>query len=187
MKTVIINGSPRKDGDCMTLVNEIIKYLDGEVQIIHTYFDDIKPCIDCRYCWSHPECAIKDDMQNVYDLLRESDNIIIASPVYFSELTGQLLNFASRLQLFYMSKRMNRETGLSNKIKNGVLVVAAGGDTKNLEERVVKTARIILKYVNAKLIEIISTLHTDNLPAKNDLEALEKARIIAANLNHINN
>lgn len=34
MKTLIISGSPRKNGDSMTLVNEMIKYLDGEVRII---------------------------------------------------------------------------------------------------------------------------------------------------------
>ncbi|WP_169717969.1 hypothetical protein SPSIL_030240 [Sporomusa silvacetica DSM 10669] len=43
MKTLIINGSPRKNGHAMTLVNEMTKYLNGEVRIIHTYYDDISP------------------------------------------------------------------------------------------------------------------------------------------------
>lgn len=186
MKTVIINGSPRKNGDSMTLVNELTKYLDGEVQIVNTYFDNIKPCIDCRHCWNNPACSIKDDMQDVYELLKDADNIVISSPVYFSELTGQVLNFASRLQLFYMSKRMNRDIGLNNKIKNGLLIVTAGGDTKNIEERVIKTSNLIFRYINAKSIGTIYSINTDNVPAQNDVTALEKAREFALKLNILN-
>ena len=49
MKSLIISESPRKNGDSMTLVNELIKRLDGEVEIIYTYYDNIKPCLDCRF------------------------------------------------------------------------------------------------------------------------------------------
>jgi len=49
MKTLIINGSPRKNGDSMTLINEMRKYLEGEVKIINTYYDNISGCIDIAY------------------------------------------------------------------------------------------------------------------------------------------
>ena len=62
MKTLIINGSPRKNGDTMVLINEFLKNLNGEVKLINTYYDKISPCIDCRYCWSNSSCAINDEM-----------------------------------------------------------------------------------------------------------------------------
>ena len=45
MQTLIINGSPHKTGDTMTLVNEMNKHLLGEKRIIHTYYDKIRPAL----------------------------------------------------------------------------------------------------------------------------------------------
>ena len=67
----------------MALINEMRKYLDGETNVIHAYYDNISPCIDCRYCWENDGCSIEDEMQEVYKLLDEVDNVILASPLYF--------------------------------------------------------------------------------------------------------
>lgn len=182
MKTLIINGSPRKNGDSMTLVNEMIKHLHGEVRIIHTYYADISPCIDCRYCWQNPGCSIKDGMQEVYELLKEVDNVILASPLYFSELTGELLSFASRLQLFYVSKGIRKDNAFKLKNKNGALLISAGGDTKNLE-CALRRADIVFKHMNTHSIGSAFTLNTNEIPAKEDYEALIRARELALELN----
>lgn len=184
MKTLVINGSPRKNGHAMTLVNEMIKYLNGEVRIIHTYHDNISPCMDCRYCWNHAECCTDDGMQEVYKLLHEVDNIILASPIYFSELTGQLLNFASRLQLFYVSRCIRKNKEFKLKEKKGVLVLSAGGDTKNLE-RATESANIIFRHTNTKLIGSTYTLRTNDISAEEDALALSKAHKLALKLNDL--
>src|SRR5471030_444214 len=129
MKTLIINGSPRKNGDSMTLINEMRKYLEGEVKIINTYYDNISGCIDCRYCLQNQGCSINDNMQEIYKLIDEAHNIIISSPIYFSELTGSLLNFASRLQTLYASRCIRKDNKPSLKKKNGVLIISSGGDS----------------------------------------------------------
>jgi multimeric flavodoxin WrbA len=185
MKTLVINGSPRKNGHAMTLVNEMTKYLNGEVRIIHTYYDDISPCMDCRYCWNNIGCCINDGMQEVYKLLNEVDNIILVSPIYFSELTGQLLSFASRLQMFYVSRRIRKDKEFNIKIKKGVLVISAGGHSINLEERAIESAKIILRHLNTNLIGIARTLHTNDVSAKDDIEALIEARELALELNNL--
>ncbi len=74
MKTLIFSGSPRKNGDTMTLVNEFIKYLDGEYKIIDAYDCNIKSCIDCRYCWKNKGCCQNVEMQKVYNYIQEFDN-----------------------------------------------------------------------------------------------------------------
>ena len=169
----------------MTLVNEMTTYLTGEVHIIHTYYDDISPCLDCRYCWNNSGCAINDGMQEIYQLLNEVDNIILASPIYFSELTGQLLSFASRLQCFYAARRLRKEQEFNLKIKNGVLIISAGGDSKNLAARAIESANIIFRHMNANLIGIASTLCTNEKSAKEDTEALREARKLALELNRL--
>ena len=66
----------------------------------NTYFCNIKPCVDCRYCWTRPTCSINDDMQNVILMINEADNIVIASPLYFfRNCSGALLNMLSRCNI----------------------------------------------------------------------------------------
>jgi multimeric flavodoxin WrbA len=48
MKTLIFNGSPRKSGDTVSLINKMTENLNGEYLIIHVYESGIQPCIDCR-------------------------------------------------------------------------------------------------------------------------------------------
>lgn len=191
MNTLIINGSPRKNGDTVSLINEIVQNLEGKVYIVSTYYDDIAPCIDCRYCWTHPKCAINDNMQELYNLLNEVDNVIIASPLYFSELTGSLLNFASRLQFFYVSRCIREDKDFQLKPKNGVLVLVAGGDTRDLS-KALGTANTLFKHIGVKAIENVFSLHTDSVGgakgtrAKDDKDALRTARKVAFQLNELN-
>lgn len=185
MKTLIINGSPRKKGDSMTLVNEIIKYLDGEVSIVNTYYDNISGCLDCRYCWKNDGCSINDDMQSIYKLIEEVDNVILSSPIYFSEMTGSVLNFASRLQTYYAARCKRKDKNFKLKKKNGVLVVSAGGDKMNLKARTYETSEIIFHHMNVKSIGIISTLNTDEISGANDAKALEECKKVALQLNEL--
>ena len=183
IKTLIINGSPRKNGDTMALIKEMLNHLNGEFKLIGTYYDDISPCIDCRYCWQNQGCSIKDEMQEVYRLLDEVDNIILASPLYFSELTGKLLSFASRFQSFFVSRTIRKDSNFKLKNKNGVLIITGGGDGD--PKSAIERANIILRQINAKLIGKVLSLKTNNIPAEEDYEALGKARELAIRLNHL--
>lgn len=184
MKTLIINGSPRKTGDSMRLVNEIIKHIDGEVRIIHAYYDNISPCVDCRFCWDNEGCCINDDMQEVYELLNEVDNVIIASPLYFSELTGKLLSFASRLQTFFVRRVIKKDIGFKLKEKNGVLIITGGGDGS--PDPAIARANVFFRHINAKPIGTVLSLQTNDIPSENDAKALSKAKEISLHLNRLN-
>ena len=182
MRTLIFNGSPRKSGDTVRLINEMQKYLTGEIKIISAYYDKINPCIDCRYCWENIGCCIDDGMQSVYEYIRFCDNIIIASPVYFSELSGSLLNILSRLQCFYTARRfMNKP--IEQKNKNGVLILAGGGDGSH--ERAKSTANILFKMMNTNCLADVFSLNTNILPASEDSKALQTARDAALLLNNL--
>ncbi|MCH4889601.1 flavodoxin family protein [Acidaminobacter sp. JC074] len=183
MKTLIINGSPRKKGDSMAIVDEMLKYLDGEVKFIHTYYADISPCLDCRFCMKNSGCCIDDEMQEVYKLLSEVDNVIITSPIYFSELTGKLLSFASRLQTYYVQRVMKKDESFKLKEKNGLLILTGGGDGKPTPA--IDRAGIIFRFINAKSIGTIMSLNTNNVSATHDQVALAQAREYALKLNEL--
>ena len=104
MKTLILNGSPRANGDTAALIKLLVNELKGDVKIVDSYKADVKACIDCRYCWKHPGCSIQDGMQEIYDYIQECDNVIIASPIFFTELSGSLLALSSRLQTYFCAR-----------------------------------------------------------------------------------
>ena len=183
MKTLIFNGSTRKDGDTEALIHGFTNHLKGEIKII-SCLNDIKPCSDCRYCWKHSGCSINDDMQELYPYIQECDNIVIASPIWFASLSGPMINMASRLQTIYSSVYF-RKTPLDIKKKNGVIIIS--GARRGTEETPVKTAVTIMKFLNVRCneIETIYSLNTDSIPAEEDLAALSRCREVAESLNRL--
>jgi multimeric flavodoxin WrbA len=171
MKTLILNGSPRENGDTVSLLRKVTEKLPGEYKIVNAYRCGISPCIDCRYCWTHSGCAIMDEMQEVYDFIRECDNILIASPVYFSELTGKLLDVGSRLQVYYCAAAFRKEK-LIEKEKKGAVILVGGGDGRM--DHAYSTACVLLRQMNCRTIhELVSSHHTNEIPAAEDAKAIQ--------------
>lgn len=88
MKCIILMGSPRKNGNTISLVNPFIKKstaLGTECELIWLYDKDIQPCITCRICqsdWTKFGCRYKDDVQEIFDRILAADIIVLATPIY---------------------------------------------------------------------------------------------------------
>jgi multimeric flavodoxin WrbA len=182
IKTLIISGSPRKNGDSVAIVEEMRKLLEGQVTTVDAYRDNIAACTDCRYCRVNPACIIQDAMQVVYNAMEEADNIILSSPVHFSELSGKMLSLMSRLQVYYYMRR-RREKGQIFNNKNGVLILTGGGDGGSA--RAQASAKIFFNMTNTNQVGSVLSLNTDRVPAKDDCAALKKARGLAQILNRL--
>ena len=167
MKTLIFNGSPRLRGDSATIVSTIAPKLKGEYKIVNVCNSKIAPCIDCRYCWEHDGCAFIDGMQNIYNYIQDCDNILIVSPVYFSELTGQLLSVGSRLQTYFCARYFRNEIPIE-KTKKGAVVLVSGGDASN--DRAYETGCGLLQTMNCE--EILPLIEFNNT---NSIRATERA------------
>ena len=182
MKTLIINGSPSKNGDTEALISALTAKLNGECRIV-SWRDDVSPCVDCRWCWQHDGCAINDGMQAIYEYWKDCDNVVLASPIWFSSLSGPALNIASRFQTSFIA-RFRRKIP-SPPTKNGVLILvgAQPGTEKHPEEN----ALTILRNMNVKrpLVAVIKSMNTDDLPAKDDAAALAAAEAAAVELNRL--
>lgn len=169
MKTLILNGSPRKNGDTAALVKLLTKMLKGEYKIINTFYSNISPCTDCRRCQKNGVCGISDDMNEVYEYTKDCDNIVIASPIYFSELTGTLLNVCSRFQSFYCSRRFLNTEPVKTRKKGGIILVGGGDGNFDTAE---KTAKTLLRQVGAdSFFPLVCSHDTDNVPADKDQRA----------------
>lgn len=185
MKTLIINGSPKKKGDTTALIDELVRNLTGEVRILSS-FSHISPCTDCRYCWNHSGCRIADEMQEIYPYLDACDNIVLASPIWFSSLSGPLLDIVSRMQTLFAARHFRHEHK-ETKQKNGVLIMV--GAEKGTEEMPTKNALTMMNLMNVRrpCIATIYSLDTDHVPAVEDETALKGAREAAIMLNHLYN
>ena len=172
MQTLILNGSPRAQGNITKAVELITANLQGEYKTVNAYDCDISACVDCRYCWQNSGCAVKDGMQDVYDYIQTCDNIVIASPIYFSELTGKLLNVGSRFQTYYCAREFRNEQPIEKPKKGAVVLV--GGDDGNMN-KAYETACTLLKHINCTDICKPLFYHATNTSDVTDSEEIKLA------------
>lgn len=175
-RLLIINGSPRKDGDTGFLLEEMKKRLDCETEELSAFYGRLSPCLDCRGCSKSAKCVLSDDMSLIYE--DSFDSILLACPVYFGTLPGPVLNIISRLQPLYYSKYvLNASTALRE--KRAGLILTAGGQGN--EEGAVRLSKTLFKFLNAKWTSdnFVMSLNTDTLPAADDKEALSRISELA--------
>lgn len=130
MKTLIIYGAARVNGHTKSMVNYLIENLEGEYEIIDCYRTEVKPCMDCRYCWKNKACAIKDGMQDIYKKIDEADNIVLACPMYFHSVPGKMKVLIDRLQV-YWSGHIRNDMPLKNTKKGALLLVGGAPSFEN--------------------------------------------------------
>lgn len=167
-KTLIFNGSPRKKGVTAQLIERLISQVGGEVMVVESYQADIKPCVDCRYCFTNKGCCMKDDMQDVYSYIEECDHIILAAPIYFGEISGQLLAILSRLQTYFSAKYIRKEEPIP-KTKTGGIFLAAG--SFGPREKAEDTAKFILEQMSTTSVGTVYINDTDKI-------AIEESRVL---------
>ncbi len=180
-RTLIINGSPRPKGNTAALIEELKNYLDGEVIELSAFRSHIAPCVDCRGCWETAKCVVKDEMQVIYE--DNFDNIVIASPVYYGTLPGQMLSLMSRLQPWHAATFFLKAPLIQRKKKAAVILTAGG---KGNEERAYHHLRAFFRMVNACEFEnhVVCSGKTDEIPASEDDAAKAGVKELAEWLNY---
>lgn len=98
MKVLGIVGSPRKDGNSAYLLDKLCAELEGRFDIEKIYLKnyEISACQECYYCQKNDECVIDDGMQEIYPKLKETDVIILSSPIFMGGITSRLRAFMER-------------------------------------------------------------------------------------------
>ena len=110
MKVLLINGSPRKEGNTHIALSEVASALKNngiESQIISIGTKAVQGCIACNKCKELGSCVFKDELYNqVRTALAEADALIIGSPVYYAGPNGSLCALLDRI--FYSSSELLR-------------------------------------------------------------------------------
>jgi len=94
-----IMGSPRKDGNTELILRKVLREFEKrnrKTEIVQLVNYNIKECTGCRYCLKYQRCYIKDDMPKIISKLLKASVVIIASPVYFNNVTALIKAFMDR-------------------------------------------------------------------------------------------
>lgn len=192
MKVLILYASPHLNGNTSLLLKEFEKYFKGECETIflcpHLSNSPLQICIDCGGCKSQKGCIINDDFNKV--IKDDYDVIVIASPIYMSNLPAQMFNVINRLNFTYYNRKY---LGITNQFKPkiGVVLLTGGGEKCSLlyENSNVylplKQCKYIFKKLNASFDEenLVIAENTNEVSVNQNLTALKKVKDIAIKLN----
>lgn len=131
MKVLMINGSPRADGNTATALKEMEKVFleEGvEVEIVHVGNKDIRGCIACGQCRQLGKCVFNDAVNEVVPKLDECDGLVLGSPVYYASANATLMAFVTRL--FYSTGHIRK----TMKVGASVVVARRGGLSATYDE-----------------------------------------------------
>ena len=178
-KVLIINGSPRVNGNTSIAVREmgkIFKENDIEVTTVQVGNKDIRGCIACGHCYEAGKCVFDDVVNELAPLFEQADGLVIASPVYYASANATLIACLDRL--FY-------STNFDKSFKVGASVVCArrGGCSATFDE--------LNKYFTISNMPIASSQYWNSIhglkkgDAELDEEGKQTMRTLARNMSFL--
>jgi len=173
---LILNGSPRADGNITAAIDEMVKVFDQEgmeTKIVRVGNKNVRGCLACGSCYKTGKCVIDDVVNEIAPEFEKADGLIVASPVYYASANATLIACLDRL--FY-------STGFDKTMKVGASVVCArrGGCSATFDE--------LNKYFTISGMPVASSQYWNSvhgrLPgeAVKDAEGMQTVRTLARNM-----
>ncbi len=188
MRILAIAGSPRRGGNTDLLLEQAIagaNSVGAELERIVLSRLKIAPCIECNRCFKTGRCAVQDDFQQLYDKVLEADAIMLASPIFFMNVSGQTKAFIDRFQCFWALRHiLNSSVPLPpGGAKRRAIFLSTAGFARTKFDCTLLTVRAFLSTIEARLID---TLCINGIDDKGEIsahpEALEQAYTLGAHL-----
>lgn len=180
MKILMINGSPRANGNTSLALDEMKKIFAKNginVHYVQVGSMDIRGCLACGACHrDNNGCVIDDIVNELSPVFEECDGMVVASPVYYASANATLIALLDRL--FY-------STGFDKRMKVGASVAVArrGGCSATFDQ--------LNKYFTISGMPIASSQYWNSVhgaapgEAADDLEGLQTMRTLAENMSFL--
>lgn len=176
MKVLIINGSPRANGNTSVALEEMKKIFDAEgieTETVQVGNKNVRGCVACGRCAELGKCVFDDIVNELAPKFEEADGLVVASPVYYASANATLIAVLDRL--FY-------STPFNKTMKVGASVVCArrGGCSSTFDE--------LNKYFTISGMPIASSLYWNSIhgrtigEADKDEEGKQTMRVLARNM-----
>lgn len=170
MKVAAFQGSPRIEGNTDLLLREAVRAIDEaghEIQLFKLNYMNIKPCQNCGGCGKTGQCIVKDDMEEIYQAIREADRIILASPIFFFGVSAQAKMMIDRCQAFWCDKYLlKREIPAGPAGRKGLLLLVGGMKKEIGIQCSEATAKAFFRTISVPGHETLGYLEVD---AKGDI------------------
>ena len=156
MNILVLNGSPRPNGNTTALVEAFVKGASENghhITVVSVCQKKIAGCLACEYCHTKGEgkCIQKDDMQEIYPILEEAEMIVLASPIYYHSFTGQLQCAVNRI--YALDKPKN--------LKKAALILSSGDD-KVYDGAIFEYQNSFLNYLKLEDMGIFTAFDKQN-------------------------
>ena len=176
MKVLILNGSPKAEGNTAAALQEMetIFVQEGmEVETIRVGHLEIRGCVGCATCYKTGKCVFDDLVNEIAEKLQEADGLVLGSPVYYAGPNGTLVSLLDRL--FYSAK-----FDKTMKVGASVAVARRGGCSSTFDQ--------LNKYFTISGMPVASSRYWNSvhgaLPgqAEQDIEGMQTVRMLAKNM-----
>lgn len=176
MKVLLINGSPKSNGNTAFGLNQMAQVFEAEgieVEILQVGSKAVRGCISCGKCGELGKCVFDDVVNEAAEKFEQADGIVIGTPVYYASPNGTILSFCDRL--FY-SSRFDK----SFKVGAAITVARRGGNTSTFD--------VMNKYFSISGMPIATSQYWNMLhgaapgEAAQDVEGIHTVRTLAHNM-----
>ena len=179
MKVLLVNGSPRANGNTALALEEMVKVFEAEgieTEVLHVGNKDIRGCIACGNCGKNGKCVFDDMVNECAPKFAECDGLVVASPVYYASANATLIAFLDRL--FY-STNFDK----TMKVGTSVAVARRGGCSSTFDE--------LNKYFTISGMPVASSQYWNSVhggapgEAELDAEGMQTMRTLARNMSFL--
>lgn len=164
MKVLLINGSPRGEGNTFLALSEVARTLETEgiqTEIVSIGTKAVQGCIACNKCYELGRCVFKDNLYNeIREKLQSADGIVIGSPVYYAGPNGSLCALLDRV--FYSCSGL-----LKYKPAASVAVCRRGGASATFDR--------LNKYFTILNMPVVSSQYWNSVHGMRPGEAVQDA------------
>jgi len=169
MTVIAINGSPRKKGNTAELLNKVLEGAASkgvQTEMINLYDLNYKGCVSCFACKlkdgkSYGKCAYKDELTPILAKIKDADAVVLGSPLYFGDLTGEMRSFMERMVYPYIVYDENYSSLFGRKMPIG-LVYTMNVDENRLNQMGFKyNFNLIEMFMKKAFVEVETLLSTD--------------------------
>lgn len=180
MKVMLINGSPHPQGNTFLALEEMRKIFaveDIETEMVHVGNKALRGCIACGSCAVKKQCVFDDLVNETAPIFKESDGIVIGSPVYYASANGTLISYLDRL---FFSTQMGQCFDKTMKVGASVVIARRGGLSATFDE--------LNKYFTMNNMPVASSQYWNSAHGREqgevikDDEGMQTMRTLARNM-----
>ena len=153
MKILAFQGSPRLGGNTDLLLEAFLegaREAGAEAEKINLYRLNFKPCLECGECDQTGECVIPDDLKDVYPRMDAADVLVVASPIFFYNVTAYTQALIERSQARWVAKYVLKKALPPGQEKRGIFLSLGATKGKRLFEGVQRVVRYFFDALYAR-------------------------------------